>query len=102
MERMTILKIDGKEFGLILDWNQIAAAERAGGCNLLAALTEPGAINAAALRGLLHASIVSPRLSLGEVGKLITIASLPKILDAIGEMIRASSAEGEHVAHVEN
>ena len=95
---IAVLKIDGEEYRLRYDFNEIADAETVCGCNLLAPMEDISLQSASAnsLRGLLYAMVracpydkmpARPDVLLREVGDLVRIDTLMPIRQAIGEAI---------------
>jgi len=86
MQKTSSLKIDGQTLELAYDFNLIAEAEEAAGCNLLAALENLQDLTAMQLRGLLFAAIVStPRLTLLEAGALIRVNTISVVTTALAD-----------------
>lgn len=77
------LTLGGKAYHLAFDFNAIVMAEKATGTNLLSALVTD--INATNLRGLLWAALLkeNPKLTIDEVGAMITPAKMGTINNAI-------------------
>lgn len=96
--------VDGKEYSLHFDFNELCDAETATGCNLLSALESLGALTARQLRGLLYAMIVrfdglsaDPGEAMKQMGALIRIDTAGSIMLAIG-MACAMAAGPEYAA----
>ena len=75
----------GQDLRLAYDFNEICDAERACGCNLLAALESLKGLGAAQLRGLLYAALrpAHPIVTLQEVGTLIRVDTVLPITEAM-------------------
>lgn len=83
------VEIDGQAFRLVYDFNAIADAESAAGCNLLHGLsaTMLNTMNAAQLRGLFWAALRRhhPGITVQRAGELIRLDTMPQIIEGIGQ-----------------
>jgi hypothetical protein len=82
------LTIEGEQqYRLAFDFNAIAEAETAAGCNLLSGLQNLSDLTAMQLRGLLYAALrkAQPRLTIQAAGALIRLDTLAPITLALAE-----------------
>jgi ubiquinone biosynthesis protein UbiJ len=77
------LVMKGNTYQLVYDFNAVVQAEKITGANLLAAVT--GNLDAISLRGLLWAALLKtkPKITMDEVGEMITPSNLAVIHNAI-------------------
>jgi hypothetical protein len=91
------LEIDGKTYRLTYDFNAIAQAEAASGCNLLQGVAGflLNTANAAQYRGLLYAALLKaqPRMTIDQAGNLVRIDTMPDIRRALAEAYNLSMPE---------
>jgi hypothetical protein len=91
------LEIDGKTYRLTYDFNAIAQAEAASGCNLLQGVAGflLNTATAAQYRGLLYAALLKahPKMSIDQAGNLVRIDTMPDIRRALAEAYNLSMPE---------
>jgi len=88
------LTIKGKTYFLVFDFNAIAKAEELTGLNLLAALDFSN-LNIVKYRALLYSALLtgSPKITLEEVGNLITVHNMGEVTLALVEAWTGSKPE---------
>ena len=99
------LKVDGKEYRLVYDFNAIAEAEDICGCNLLQGMFRMGGEwSAKQIRGLLYAAlrIAQPEITLEQVGDLVRLDTLVSIPTALIEAYNLSMPEAKRLKLEEN
>lgn len=88
------LSIDGTEYQLAYDFNEIAVAEQLTGLNLLTGLinlwndlTDPKLMGGAIIRGLLYAAlrVAKPDTTIEDAGRLLRVDTVANVVDAIRE-----------------
>lgn len=88
------LEIDGQSYKLAYDFNAIAEAEEAAGCNLLHGISATllNTMTAAQLRGLLYASLrrAQPNMTIAGAGSMIRLDTMPTIIEKISEAFALS------------
>lgn len=96
------LEIDGKTYRLFYDFNAIAEAEQAAGCNLMhgIAVVMLNGMDARQFRGLLYGAlrVAHPKMTLLDAGNLIRIDTMPEIRRALVLAWNASLPEGKKIA----
>jgi hypothetical protein len=99
--KYSTLKIDGDEYRLGYDFNEICDTEALTGCNLLSALTNVGGASGSQLRGLLVAAIRAcpydgmpeAHVLLKKCGQLIRLDTIAPIILALGETYALAVSE---------
>jgi hypothetical protein len=89
--RYTKIELDGESYSLCYDFNAIATAEALTGTNLLQAINLSG-MTATQMRGLFYATLLKahPKTTVEDVSKLMSLANLAKITQAIVDTWTAS------------
>ena len=93
------LEIDGKTWQLAFDFNALANAEKAAGCNLLLGLSGllTDTWTAAQVRGLLYAALLRahPETTVEQAGAMVIFETLGPIQDALILAYDKSLPEGK-------
>ena len=78
------LTIDGRTYSLCFDFNALAIAEELTGLNLLQSLDLQN-LSVVKYRALLYSTLLkeNPKITIEEVGKMVTLATLPAITIAL-------------------
>ncbi|HXI42060.1 MAG TPA: hypothetical protein VNH83_18910 [Bryobacteraceae bacterium] len=88
MSNQSSVTIEGCDYKLEFDFDLLVRAEEETRLNLLLALTHIDLASAGQFRGIFAALLWkhSPRMTLAEIGALITPVSLPAIAAAFGQL----------------
>jgi len=99
-----IVRIGGKEYLLVYDFNSICDAESVAGCNLLDAIQHMGGMSAVEFRGLLYAALKPnhPEMTIGAAGDLFScVTQLPDWTRGLAEAY-SLSVKSQVIEAVEN
>lgn len=98
--RFTELKLNGKTYSLLYDFEAIAKAEDLTGLELLVGVNWRK-INARRIRAMLYASMLQahPDITMKEITGLLSLRNVPRIEQALAECWLDSSADPEPKAN---